>query len=129
MNKKALDSSGRQAVQLLISGWLLTLFFGFILLILKGFYVFLAFFIGALASVLPNMYQVLSLFKEAHPSAAKRTIKRLYKAELIKFLFVALLFIGLVQWADFNVMFFVIGFLLTQVGMWLVLPIFLSLKR
>ena len=129
MEKKALASNRRQALQLLALGASLLIIGTVILLIIKEFNAAWSFLSGGLAGLMPNAWQVLSLFKESYPSAAARIIRRLYRTEMLKFAFVALVFILLMKWTSLNVLSFVIGFLSAQVGVWLMLPILMSMKR
>ena len=129
MEKKALVSSRKQALQLLALGSGVLLLGTVILLITKEFMLAWSFLAGGLAGLVPNVWQVLSLFKESYASAAKRIVRRLYRTETLKFAFVALVFIVLMQLMHLNVLAFVIGFLLAQMGFWFLLPILMSVKR
>lgn len=129
MEKKALASSRKQALQLLAMGASLLICGTVILLIIKEFNAAWSFLAGGLAGLIPNIYQVSSMFKENHASAAKRIIRRLYRTEMLKFAFVAVVFIVLMKWTNLSVLSFVIGFLLAQMGLWLMLPILMSMKR
>ncbi len=100
-----------------------------ILVIFHDITVAWSFFVGGLAGLLPNFYQAMSLFKESYASAAGRIVRRLYRAELIKFFTMAALFIALMHWTHLNVLAFVIGFICTEIGIWMVLPILINIKR
>lgn len=88
-----------------------------------------SFFIGGLTCLVPNLYQATSFFKEPFARAAVRTVTRLYFAELLKFVVIAAVFIVLMHWQGLNVLAFVIGFLLIEIGVWMVLPILMQIKR
>ncbi len=88
-----------------------------------------SFFIGGMACLVPNAYQAKKFFKEVFARNAAKIVTRLYYTELLKFVVIAVLFILLMRWHQFSVLAFVVGFLLTTMGGWLVLSILMIVKR
>lgn len=101
---------------------------GLILLIFQPIITVGSFFVGGLVCLIPNVYQAKCLFKENYASAAPRIVKRLYLTELLKFASVATVFIVLMHWVHLNVLAFVSGFLLMEMGTWMLMPILMKVR-
>lgn len=99
-----------------------------VLLIFQSVITASSFFMGGLACLIPNSYQARCLFKETYASAATRIVKRLYLTELLKFASVAAVFVVLIHWGHLNVLAFVGGFLLMEMGTWMLLPILMKVR-
>lgn len=118
LKKEALTSTLKQIFWLLITSGVLVVFVALLLFMVLNFATGMSFIAGGVASLIPSAYQGISLFKEKHATAANRIVKRFYRAEVAKFLFIGCLFILLMHWMAFNVLCFVMGFLLAQLGIW-----------
>ncbi len=127
--KEVLGSSRNQALKLLSVAGLLLFVVTVFLLMMHSINAAWSFCAGGLAILLPNAWQVISVFKEKVASAAKRTISRFYRTEILKFFMVAIVFIGLMKFTKLHVLAFILGVLVAQLGFWLLMPLVLSFKR
>lgn len=85
-----------------------------------------SFFLGGLVSIIPNLFFVFRVFRENKASAAKRIVKAFYRNEAIKLLLMAFIFIVFVKLFNLELLPFVLGFLVAQMGVWLSPILFLK---
>jgi ATP synthase protein I len=77
--------------------------------------------LGGMVWLLPNFYMAYCLFAKARP--AGQIVTAFYRAEIIKLLLSALLFISVCQFLVVNVLALLGGYMIAQVAFWLT-PLF-----
>ncbi|MEM1243524.1 MAG: ATP synthase subunit I [Pseudomonadota bacterium] len=85
-----------------------------------------SFIIGGAVSMIPSAIFSYCLFKEVQASAAARIIARFYLGELIKFVLIGVLFVLAIKNIELNLLLFIIGFIIAQMGMWLAPVMFIG---
>jgi ATP synthase protein I len=75
-------------------------------------------FVGGLTCAIPNLYFAHRFFKATGALATKQIVRGMYRAEMIKLLLTALLFLVVFTYLPIDALPFFIGFVLAQLTAW-----------
>ena len=81
----------------------------------------LSFFLGGVINIIPSFLFGKIFFKNTGARAAKKIVKAFYWGETVKIFTTVLFFIAVFQWPEVKALPLFLGFILAQLGYWIVL--------
>lgn len=118
MKKWVLPKTRNAAYRMVVTPAIANLVVSFSL-IFQGIYASYSILLGGLAWVLPNLYFVSKAFSNMRPDAANKIMKNFFVAEFNKLVLIGLLVVLILKFVKVSVLFFFIGYTVTQITFWL----------
>jgi ATP synthase protein I len=119
MSKLVLQGIRNKAYRLVIIPAYVDIALSFLLAIFAGLNASGSVLLGGVVWIIPNLYMVYRLFSNVSARAVQQIVRTFYRAEIIKLLLSAALFIGMVKLLPLQLGPFSLGYIAAQITFWL----------